>query len=80
MVLLKFYLKFATGNPTKISTFHYGSIKIISYSNSAVFCITSTFHYGSIKIEIFVQIGQNREVSTFHYGSIKICFKYVSMG
>ena len=33
-----------------LSTFHYGSIKILWYVVNIAFPITSTFHYGSIKI------------------------------
>ena len=39
---------------TNLSTFHYGSIKILPIGNTLPQPILSTFHYGSIKIMITI--------------------------
>ena len=50
MVLLKSIIaEFTAVNPAT-STFHYGSIKIITEVEGYTFKTTSTFHYGSIKM------------------------------
>ena len=38
---------------TNLSTFHYGSIKILPIGNTLPQPILSTFHYGSIKIRAY---------------------------
>ena len=50
MVLLKsIFILLDLINPV-ISTFHYGSIKILSKPKISIPLSLSTFHYGSIKI------------------------------
>ena len=55
-----------------LSTFHYGSIKIVVNRSIVVKNNRSTFHYGSIKIIAGVVATVGGLGSTFHYGSIKI--------
>ena len=55
-----------------LSTFHYGSIKIVVNRSIVVKNNRSTFHYGSIKISARSFKQELDNLSTFHYGSIKI--------
>ena len=75
MVLLKLTSPLLTAWYTSKSTFHYGSIKMVSLQRKQLDFIISTFHYGSIKIYIKPQVEELLCRSTFHYGSIKIDIK-----
>ena len=59
-----------------LSTFHYGSIKILTKLLKSLSEETSTFHYGSIKIKFNEFILEDKITSTFHYGSIKILMNH----
>ena len=72
MVLLKSKLNEMHKTNAIKSTFHYGSIKIISHESNNLKQHQSTFHYGSIKIRSLTCTKYKTFLSTFHYGSIKM--------
>ena len=72
MVLLKSIKNSSNKIVVTLSTFHYGSIKILSKCDEMSYALASTFHYGSIKIEYKLINTASNSKSTFHYGSIKI--------
>ena len=72
MVLLKSFNKWVRQATANISTFHYGSIKMIMDIVKDKLLNKSTFHYGSIKIGMEILNILLSKQSTFHYGSIKI--------
>ena len=56
MVLLKSFTRWVRQAVANISTFHYGSIKIVVNRSIVVKNNTSTFHYGSIKMWFYDNI------------------------
>ena len=71
MVRLKLNSNGELQDVSRLSQFHYGSIKTFYFTGNLHIDSRSQFHYGSIKtVEQHIR-GVIKETSQFHYGSIK---------